>query len=59
MHPLQHDREILIAAIREMTALAEEQKSDMNLVVALVAHATALSAKLFRIQTKIEELDLD
>lgn len=59
LHPLQHDREILIAAIRELTATAEENKTDIDLVVVLVAHATALSSKLFRIQTRIEELDID
>lgn len=56
--PRLHDREILIRAMREILALAEEQP-----IVAdrkpLIMEATRLGVRLLNLQKEIEDYDLD
>lgn len=59
MHPLQHKRAVLLAAIKELTSLAEEKDRTTDERVGLVAEATRLSVRLLKVQIEIEEHDLD
>lgn len=58
MHPLQHDRQILLAAIKEQLGLAETfENVDIRRVYVL--EATRLGLRLMAVQEQIESEDLD
>lgn len=59
MHPLQHTRNVLLAAIRELLGLAEEHKADAARHEGFVLEATRLTLRLVKVQNQIEEHDLD
>lgn len=59
MHPLQHTRLVLLAAIRELLGLAEEHKHDAARHEGFVLEATRLTLRLRKVQTEIEDHDLD
>lgn len=61
MHPLQHDRAILLACMQEMLDLAEEltHPTFLNYRNALVAEAVRVGHRLHAVQREIERLDLD
>jgi hypothetical protein len=53
-----HDREILISAMREILALAEEQPN-VVLRKPLILEATRLGVRLLNLQKEIADYDLD
>lgn len=59
MHPLQLERKVLLAAIEDLTDLAEDKNLTTEQRIAVVAEATRISVRLCRVQNKIEEFDLD
>jgi hypothetical protein len=62
LHDLQHDRQILLAAVNDLLSLSEtmEHRTDLLLVRrAIVIEASRIANRLLEVQKKIEELDLD
>lgn len=59
MDNLLHNREILIAAIRELLGLAEEYGNDVMRRKTFIMEATRLSLRLLDVQKQIEDHDTD
>lgn len=59
LHPLQHNREILLAAMRELLGLADDPQYELPKREAWAYEATRLGLRLLALQKRIEELDLD
>ncbi len=51
--PRLHDREILIAAMKELLALAEENKNDLDVRRSFVLEATRLGMRLLTLQKEL------
>jgi hypothetical protein len=62
LHELQHDRQILLAAVNDLLALSEtmEDRNELLLIRrGIVIEASRIANRLIEVQKKIEELDLD
>ena len=61
MHPLQHDRQILLACIKELVDLAESLTHPTYFYYrsSLIMESARISERLRKVQEQIEELDID
>lgn len=61
LHPLQHDRLILLACMSEILDLADSltHPSQFNMRTNLVLESTRVGNRLLELQKRIEEEDID